>query len=125
MTTSKWNVGDIAIVRDVNDRGGKEPQRFLVTRVGRTLVYIAVPWGEESYRIDTGRRNDRYGHSWIVTEQEEADAQRLSAALARLRDFGLEPVRYNRTDLPTGLLERVIALIESETTLNGEGALQQ
>lgn len=56
--------GDMVTVYDVNARG-RSPERLPVVRVGRTLVYIAQYGRDDAYRLDDGKRNDDYGHTWI------------------------------------------------------------
>ena len=56
--------GDRVLVTSVNARG-RDPEMLAVLRVGPVLVHLSQ-WGRsESYRLDTGRRNDGYGHERI------------------------------------------------------------
>lgn len=56
--------GDKVTVYDVNARG-RAPEQLRVSRIGRTLVYIAKYGRDDAYRLEDGRRNDDYGHTWI------------------------------------------------------------
>ena len=60
--------GDEVRIGDVN-AGRRAPQKFYVSRVGRTLVYIVGENERESpFTLDGGRENDGYGHRWIVPD---------------------------------------------------------
>jgi hypothetical protein len=91
-----------------------------ITKVGRTLVMIKwFRWGgwggkyshEEQFRIDTGRRNDRYGNSYFKTlEQAEAD-ERIAAAREYLRAAGVE-FTY-RSSLTNSQIEELAAIVRN------------
>ena len=57
--------GGKVTVYDVNARG-RVPEQLPVMRVGRTLIHLALKYGgEAAYRLEDGRRNDEYRHTWI------------------------------------------------------------
>ena len=57
--------GDEVRIGDVNARR-RPADRHTVTRIGRTLIYVAGVYGREAaFRLDDGRENDNYGHRWI------------------------------------------------------------
>ena len=56
--------GDKVMVTSVNARG-RDPEMLAVLRVGPVLVHLARWNRSEAYRLDTGRRNDDYGHESI------------------------------------------------------------
>ena len=73
--------GDTVTVYDVN-ACGRAPEQLPVARVGRSLIHVDVKYrGEVSYRLDDGRRNDDYGHTWIDAD----DLARIKRDLARKR----------------------------------------
>jgi hypothetical protein len=81
-----------------------------VVKVGRTLVTIRWHGGEDAFRLDTGRLNDRYGNTayFLTPAQAEAD-RRQDAALALLKEAGFE-VRLGRR--PDGeLIERLAVTV--------------
>jgi hypothetical protein len=60
--------GDEVAVHDVNSRH-RPADRCTVTRVGRTLVYIASKYSREAaFRLDDGIENDNYGHRRISAD---------------------------------------------------------
>lgn len=71
-----------------------------VVKVGRTLVYVDTPNARhprrnpDAYRMDTGCRNDEYGHSYVMTHEQVAEQERRTAALAEVKALGLEPVSF-------------------------------
>ncbi len=73
--------GDKVMVYDVH-ACGRAPEQLPVARVGRSLIHVDVKYrGEVSYRLDDGRRNDDYGHTWIDAD----DLARIKRDLARKR----------------------------------------
>jgi hypothetical protein len=92
MTT--FEVGQEVYLRSMNEsrmrREDDKPPVASIVRVGRKLVFIERYGGEEAYRIESGKRNDDYGHEWLQTfEQWEEEAERAELIVA-LRDGGLE-----------------------------------
>jgi hypothetical protein len=105
-----YAVGQTVWVHDINSRSG--PERGTVTRVGRRLITVQCGSGhrdERVFRIEDGRINDKYGHRWIKTEDEEAFDRRRGAAIDVLHAWrvGLEP--GNR--LPLVTLESLAAIL--------------
>jgi hypothetical protein len=109
---SGYKVGDEVRVLDINNRHPEGGWPGEVVKVGRTLVTVAYLGaftrdGTEQFRIDTGRKNDDYGHYRIETPEQVAEVARRKAAVALLRERGVE--LSNRA---TFTLEQIEALAE-------------
>lgn len=86
-----YHVGQELWRHDVNRERTGRAMRATVAKVGRSLVTIINEYGQaEVYRIETGRRNDAYGHQWLCTDEQHAEHEARTAAHARLRSLGLE-----------------------------------
>jgi hypothetical protein len=109
---NEFHVGQKVIVAGVNMQN--KTHEAEVVKVGRTLVYIEEYGRQAVYRIDTGVRNDQYGHTWIRTkEQFQADSER-AAAIVRLRDLGLVSAGYGALRCTTETLNSVCDLLEKD-----------
>lgn len=106
----EFHVGQTVIVGGVNMRD--RTYEAEVVKVGRTLVYIEEYGRPTAYRIDTGVRNDAYGHTWIKTKEQAQDDADRTAAISRLRDLGLGPSGFGTLRYPTETLNSVCDLLE-------------
>lgn len=80
---SHLKVGDVVYITDVNHR----PRRTTVAKVGRKYVYAK---GDScGFDIKSGRPNDNYGHSQLVTEAKFNEDTRVLAAFVALRARGI------------------------------------
>lgn len=107
---AEFKEGQEVYIVGVNRR---EAMKTTVVKVGRKLVHVDEGhghWG--AYRIDTGARNDRFGHDRVLTVDQYAEQMRRRDLLVRLRDGGLGE-RMGRS-LPIDVLARVVAALESE-----------
>lgn len=86
-TLRDLKVGDRVMITDVNRRGARAG---VVSKAGRTLLHVGGDFRTETFRIDTGRSNDGYGHRRAMTEDQYAQIQAVADARKRLADFGLE-----------------------------------
>lgn len=110
---AKFYVGQEVIVRNVNEgRGSFRVQTAPVTRVGTRLVYIEQYGREYSYRADTGRRNDNYGHSWLQTHGEYMEEKRRAALYERLAEHGMRSYQSDWAGLSSDKIERILAILE-------------
>ena len=118
MCDAKYAVGDRVILRDVNERRGDGPTGGVVTKVGRRLVTVTVDHGrEEQYRIETGRKNDRYEHGWIQTPDEYADEQRRGEILRALREAGVELRMGSGRKLSTDILAKILDVVTDQVSM--------
>lgn len=87
---SKFEVGQKVIVRDINESRLGGVRHGTVSKVARKLLTVMVgPYGRpETFRIDTGRSNDAYGHGWIQSVEEYAEELAWTEARARLEGPG-------------------------------------
>ena len=108
---SAWAVGDVVIVRDVNERRPGGPKVGTVTKVGRKLVTVDFPfhWNPMQFRIDTGVRNDAYQHQSIQTPDESADGVLFAELVTRLKEHGIE---LRRSRLGTDALLGILAIVD-------------
>lgn len=82
----KFKVGDRVLIRSNYKAGNGEGT---VVKVGRVLVTIENRWGHKSiYRMDSGAKNDDYGHSRIMTEEEWDQQEREGEEQQRTQDLG-------------------------------------
>lgn len=107
-------------VFDVNDRG-RGPDRGIVTKVGRKLVTIKYGYGERTFRIEDGQRNDNYRHQWFLTDEQYALGTRRKVAVNTIRDVLIGRAGGIKNGLPIELIESVAALLER----NAVGGEQQ
>lgn len=109
--TNSFHVGQKVIMTGVNMRGTREVE---VVKVGTKLVYVEDYGRPVAYRIDTGVRNDAYGHTRIRTvEQFEAEQARRTA-VKRLADLGLAPGSFGPVRYSTETLNAVCDLLERD-----------
>lgn len=105
-------VGDEVIIRDLNEHrlGGR--QTGVVVKVGRKLLHVRGNYDTRTYEIETGCRNDRYRHSWIVTPKQQAELDRRNDLLRRLSECHLE-IRMGYDDrFTTEQIEAILRVIE-------------
>jgi hypothetical protein len=121
MDMTEVKVGDEVIIcergtRTLHTCKGK------VTRAGRKLFDVEYyPWGEDrssetrTFRIESGKSNDAYGHYWVETPEHAAETKRRAAALTTLHRAGLAVERASHQDgaLSLGLLEALAAVVET------------
>lgn len=113
---SCYQVGQKLYLRNVNERlRGELPPVVIVTRVGSKLVYVSSYGREEAYRIDSGRRNDAYAHSWLQTFIEWDEQIERSGLVESLKSFGFE-ICLGRT-VTTDTMRMVIAALYPTTYL--------
>lgn len=108
--SDEYHVGQRVLIHHWNTRGGRI-QEAEVSKVGRKLVYIEEYGRPVAYRIDTGNKNDQYGHSTMYTPEAWAARERRADLDRRLREGGLD--RRNGTNLTDDQVERIVAILES------------
>lgn len=95
-------VGDELLLVERNNRSGREPKTVTVAKVGTKLVHILrypkhPDGGTETYRIDTGIRNDNYGHSRLETPEHYADRHERGRLEKALFELGIDTARARPT----------------------------
>jgi hypothetical protein len=111
---SELEVGQEVIIDGVNLR---QPVRARIVKLGRVLVTLQpenrTGW-PDVYRIEERVRNDAYQHSYFMTIAEFEEREARKALAKRLGSHGL--ILRGRTSqrLPTGVLERLVAILEDE-----------
>lgn len=95
----------------------QEPRTVTVHKVGTKLVHV-LRYGDDpngatdTYRIDTGRINDAFGHEELW-KPEDWEAEKSRAGLeAALRLHGVEVRRGGPKPIP--VLEKLLAVLEGE-----------
>jgi hypothetical protein len=71
----------------------RQPQGGLdatVVKVGRKLITVKYGHCESVFRLENGRINNDYGHSWIRTVEQAAEDLRRKELVQRLRDGGVD-----------------------------------
>jgi hypothetical protein len=89
----------------------------VVVKKGRVLITV-TPVGyhrEEVFRMETGRANDGYGHSYIKTPEQVEHDIRESAVRSRLHELG---VRFELGVRPS--IEQLEAIIKIMEESEGE-----
>lgn len=105
----KYEVGQHVWVRSQNRRAEGEGT---VVKVGRTLVYVQGQWGTPvAFRIETGVVNDKYGHEWVLTDAEMAEAERRAAVDARWKTHGLR-MEYGQRATSIDVMEAIADLLD-------------
>lgn len=113
--TPKYTVEQRVWVYDINRRRSAGPEEATVVKVGRKLVTVKRVYGEETFRIVDGVRNDGYGHAHIRTDEDRAADERRSIATQRLKAAHLGiALGYERT-FPLETLESIVAVLESQS----------
>ena len=114
--------GDEVRVYDVNGKRVGQPEggwRGKVVKVGRTLAHIHYGdphWTRtETFTLEDGQRNDRYGRQWFLTMDEAARRERLYVALSVLGGHGITLDHGNSLTL-----EQIEALAEVARTFSPE-----
>ncbi|MER5754373.1 hypothetical protein [Streptomyces sp. NPDC002088] len=93
----------------------QEPKVVTVVKVGRDLVHIpkyeSDPEGKtETYRIESGYRNDNYRHTQLMTREAWADDKKREELFVRLLAYGL--TGHLRGSLSTEALEAVVNVLD-------------
>lgn len=88
----RFAVGDEVVWTSCNHKGSK---RYVVTKVGRELVYINGD--DKPYRIANGQRHDKYGHEGIRSLAAYEWDERAHAASSYFAGHGLRQ-DYGRVD---------------------------
>jgi predicted metalloprotease with PDZ domain len=115
---ARFEVGQKVLIVGVNRRG---PEEATVIKVGRKLVTVHGKYmRDEVYRMSDGAKNDAYRHDRIITVEEFEEQQIRKALAKRLAEFGLGPVGYGGFKLPTGVLERLVAVLEEGEEQHGQ-----
>ena len=109
---TEYYVGQKVLIRDINRRRDGGPTESVITRVGRKLVYIEQYGREVAYRIEDGRKNDNYGHSWLQTPEQYVEEMHRDALWSRLNAAGLRLELGMSHKVSTDKLERVVAIME-------------
>lgn len=75
-------------------RQRQEPQAVTVEKVGRKLIHIpryGKPGGEtDTFLIATGRRNDNYRHTYLISREDYEARRRRTQLMAALREHGID-----------------------------------
>lgn len=88
---AEFQVGQMVVLHNVNDRRGGDPNVGTITKIGRTLVTVANKYGHEAkYGMDDQTIRDNYGHSSFKTLDQEAAAAQRSVDIATLADRGFK-----------------------------------
>lgn len=112
----QYVVGQRVWLYDVNDRANRGPESVVVTKVGRKLVTIEGKYGyTATHRIETGRKNDDYGHTWIKTDDERAADDRREAAVKRMHAHGLR-FDYGARRHSTEAIEAICDLLDTRVS---------
>jgi hypothetical protein len=111
VSIQQWHVGQEVILRRPVYKG-VEDKAALISRVGRTYVYIANAWGSETaFHADSGREKGvTHNAQRIFTTESLAAHDDLRAARDRLR--GLTRFGNWADALTTDQLNRVSAILE-------------
>lgn len=100
-TVADLKVGDTVWVDDVNSRG-RPPYSAIVTKIGPKLITV----GKLTYRKDTLRTNDAYGHGRLIFSLEDEAIRRKAVR------YSLQIERHGvPRDTPIETLEQVAALL--------------
>jgi hypothetical protein len=90
---SGYEVGDEVRVFDVNGKRVGQPEGGWageVVKAGPKLIHVryggAHPGSTDTFRRETGARNDAYEHRYVMTLDEVERAERGKAAMAVLRE---------------------------------------
>lgn len=116
---AKFVTGDIVKVFDVNGKRNGQPEggwQGQVTKVGKKLVTVKYNHSVDTFRIETGFVNDRYGHQYILTLEEYNEKQLATKARSTLiREFGIDVTwsKLSGTNL-TLLLDAVRRLMDNQ-----------
>lgn len=115
MIDREWFVGQEVLVRDVNEKRqyweNSEPPTGTITKVGRKLFTVRRGSWDTVFRIETGRTNDAYEHSWVQTKEGYADQERRAELVKDLRGTGLFAGYYPK--LKTNTLEAILQVIKT------------
>ncbi|MGW7100444.1 beta barrel domain-containing protein [Streptomyces sp. NPDC054838] len=125
MATSLEGVkpGDELLLVQRYDKG-REPGAVTVHKVGRTLVHIVRYQGRpengtDAYRIEDGRKNDGFGHSYLIRREEYEEGQRLGRLRDALRQRG---VRFEGDAPGPEVLQALLDALDGKTYTKGYSA---
>lgn len=108
-------VGDELLLFGHYDGSG-EGRPVVVVKVGRKLLHVDWPDAKypspDTYRIDSGRRNDNYGHTYVRTYAQAAAWAERSRLSAALHDAGIN-FRLGRTP-SLATMRAILAAMESD-----------
>ncbi len=108
--SATYFVGQTLYLDGVN-RHGRDRERVEVVKVGRKLMSVADRHGRTTeYRMEDGRRNDAYRHSWVQTADEVGATERRAVVMSRLHamrlyDMGLQGFSLEALTAVADLLE--------------------
>lgn len=109
--TCKFSVGDTVILTGVNMR---EPKEVVISRVGRTNVYVKMYGREYSFDIQYGGEKGAYSHNRIRMVQEWQDDQERAAVIKELReDYGMSFDYGKGNSISTYTLKRLIVVLNA------------
>jgi hypothetical protein len=118
MTTTpnpKYALEQRVWVYDINRRRSAGPEEATVVKVGRKLVTVKRIYGEETFRIVDGVRNDSYGHAHILTDEDRNAEDRRSAAVKRLKAAHLGIALGYERSFPLDTLEAIVAVLDGQS----------
>lgn len=101
-------VGDELLLIESYNRYRPEPRVVIVEKVGRKLIHA----GGLTYRIESGVRNDNYGHSHLTTREAYAELQERGRLGEELRGHGITFGLGNAPSTPR--LRALLAVMEAE-----------
>jgi hypothetical protein len=116
VSEQQYHVGQELWRHDVNERRLGGPQRVTVTKVGRALVTVATDRGwAETFRIESGRSNDAFGHGSLCTDAEHAAHIDRAGVMERLMAHHISPdTGYGHTH-PIETLRAIADLLDATT----------
>lgn len=75
-------VGCEVVMTDPN----RPPQRVRITKMGRKYAHV----GRDAFDLETGRINDAWGNSYLLTVSEHESRERRAAAERELSGWGVQ-----------------------------------
>lgn len=106
-------VGDELLLIERYNGPRREPKVVTVAKVGTKLIHIELYGGTHTYRIDTGARNDNYGHTYLLTREEYEEDQARAGLEKDLRSAGVD-FRFGTQKFSTAKLRALLAVMEDE-----------
>lgn len=110
--------GDTLMLIEPGRNRNRPARPVQVIKVARKLLTVQESpgsYGESVFRIESGVRNDGYGHSWLLTVAEwdaQEERTRLNGAL---REAGIEFERFGSEKLSLARLRALLAVMEDES----------
>lgn len=98
----------------VHHYGRDAAVEVLVTKVGRTLLYVERYGRTEAYRLETGSLNSKqYSYqSYVRTNDQRIQDDNVAGWKQTVRDAGLNPDSY-RASMTAERWQKLAALVES------------